>query len=571
MGKKAIRILLFTLLFGAMLHISAWAESAVVISSDVNMREGPGTNFRVVDCLPEGAKVTVLDRSNGPWFRVEYDGTTGFMAAGFLEITEEESPLLTVQVPTQSTDQSVNQNVNQNANQSISQSIPQSINQSTSLSPAQTAAQSVLGQGQAGYVDAMYVRFRSAPGSDYSVRGEYNRGKELTYYFTTGDWAACIIDGVPGYIYKDYVALGSFDGWTETPAEQTNVSTAISNMPVYTVPTVTPAPEQRPTAGSQELSLEHAATPGVDETPGYINANYVRFRKGPGSSYPIIETYSAGKVVGVTGIYMDWTACLIDGAFGFIYSDYVTIPTPLPESAPVVESVETQTTYIPAQTQAQMPVPTPAVQLAGADGYVSGNNVRMRSAPSMSAAIVDELSYGNALKIAGVTGDWTAVVCNGKAGYIYSQFVQQGSFEVGGGGGDNAQTSIGTLTGSSLEKGQQIAWYAYQYLGCPYSWGGKDPSGFDCSGFVSYVYAHFGITLNRVAQDQAKNGYGVSASELQPGDILCFYSGSSYIGHVGIYIGFGKFIHAQNSATGVVITDLAGHYAERGFEARRIV
>ena len=562
MGKKAIRVLLFSLLIGAMLHVSAWAEEAVVIGSDVNMREGPGTNFRVVDCLPEGAKVTVVDRSNGPWFRVEYDGTTGFMAAGFLEITEEESPLLPVQTPSQTPSQV--------PSQTPAQSIPQSITQSTSLSPAQTAAQSVLGQGQAGYVDAMYVRFRSAPGSDYSVRGEYNRGKELTYYFTIGDWAACIIDGVPGYIYKDYVALGSFDGWTETPAAQTDVSTAISDMPVYTVPTVTPAPEQRPTAGSQELSLEHATTPGVDETPGYINANYVRFRKGPGSSYPIIETYSAGKVVGVTGIYMDWTACLIDGAFGFIYSDYVTIPTPLPASAPVVEATHTETVYTPAQAQTQMPVPTPEVQIAGADGYVAGNNVRMRSAPSMSAAIVDELSYGNALKIAGVTGDWTAVVCNGKAGYIYSQFVQEGSFQVGSGGG-STQTSTGTLTGSSLEKGQQIAWYAYQYLGCPYSWGGRDPSGFDCSGFVSYVYAHFGITLNRVAQDQAKNGYGVSASELQPGDILCFYSGSSYIGHVGIYIGFGKFIHAQNSATGVVITDLAGHYAERGFEARRIV
>ncbi len=562
MGKKAIRVLLFSLLIGAMLHASAWAEEAVVIGSDVNMREGPGTNFRVVDCLPEGAKVTVVDRSNGPWFRVEYDGTTGFMAAGFLEITEEESPLLPVQTPSQTPSQV--------PSQTPAQSIPQSITQSTSLSPAQTAAQSVLGQGQAGYVDAMYVRFRSAPGSDYSVRGEYNRGKELTYYFTIGDWAACIIDGVPGYIYKDYVALGSFDGWTETPAAQTDVSTAISDMPVYTVPTVTPAPEQRPTAGSQELSLEHATTPGVDETPGYINANYVRFRKGPGSSYPIIETYSAGKVVGVTGIYMDWTACLIDGAFGFIYSDYVTIPTPLPASAPVVEATHTETVYTPAQAQTQMPVPTPEVQIAGADGYVAGNNVRMRSAPSMSAAIVDELSYGNALKIAGVTGDWTAVVCNGKAGYIYSQFVQEGSFQVGSGGG-STQTSTGTLTGSSLEKGQQIAWYAYQYLGCPYSWGGRDPSGFDCSGFVSYVYAHFGITLNRVAQDQAKNGYGVSASELQPGDILCFYSGSSYIGHVGIYIGFGKFIHAQNSATGVVITDLAGHYAERGFEARRIV
>ena len=526
MGKKTIRILLLTLLFGAMLRVPAWAETAVVTADDVNMREGPGTNFRVLDCLPEGAKVTVTDRSNSPWLRVEYQGQAGFMASGFLAITEEESAL-----------------------------------------PVQNAAQSVLGQGQAGYVDAMYVRFRSAPGPDFSVRGEYNRGKELTYYFTTGDWAACIIDGVPGYIYKDYVALGTFDGWSETPAAQTDGLGAASGLPVYSVPYAAPAPEQRVEPGSQELSLEHATIPGVEETPGYINANYVRFRKGPASSYPIIETYNAGKAVGVTGIYMDWTACLIDGAFGFVFSDFVTIPTELPASAPVVEAEHTETVYVP--NTAAISVPMPEVQTTGSEGYVSGNNVRMRGAPSMSAAIVDELSYGNALTIVGETGDWTAVICNGKPGYIYSQFVQQGSFNVGGGGG--AQTSTGTLSGSSLEMGQQVAWYAYQFLGCPYSWGGRDPSGFDCSGFVSYVYQHFGITLNRVAQDQAKNGYAVSASDLQPGDILCFYSGSSYIGHVGIYIGFGKFIHAQNSVTGVVVTDLAGHYAERGFEARRIV
>ena len=111
-----------------------------------------------------------------------------------------------------------------------------------------------------------------------------------------------------------------------------------------------------------------------------------------------------------------------------------------------------------------------------------------------------------------------------------------------------------------------------KFVGLPYCWGGKSPAeGFDCSGLVYYVYSQFGITLNRVAQDQAKNGVPVDPGELQPGDILCFYSGSSYIGHAGIYIGFGKFVHAQNSATGVVITDLEGHYAERGFEARRIV
>ena len=60
-------------------------------------------------------------------------------------------------------------------------------------------------------------------------------------------------------------------------------------------------------------------------------------------------------------------------------------------------------------------------------------------------------------------------------------------------------------------------------------------------------------------------------ANLQPGDILCFYSGSSYIGHAGIYIGGNKFIHSSNSTTGVIISELSGYYASRGFEARRIV
>ena len=115
--------------------------------------------------------------------------------------------------------------------------------------------------------------------------------------------------------------------------------------------------------------------------------------------------------------------------------------------------------------------------------------------------------------------------------------------------------------------------YAKSQLGVSYSWGGNAIAytEFDCSGLVYYVYQQFGITLNRVAQDQAKNGVPVSPDQMQPGDILLFYSGSSYIGHAGIYIGYGMFVHAQNSATGVVITPLEGHYADRGYEVRRIV
>ena len=531
MGKKFFRTLLLALLFGCLMHVPAWAETAVVTGSDVNMREGPGTNFRIIGCLPEGEYVTVTDRSNGSWYAVEYNGVVGFMSGNFLEVAEEE----------------------------VTQ-------------PAHTAAQDVLGPGIAGYVDAMYVRFRSAPGSEYSVRGEYNRGKPLQYYFTTGDWAACIIDGVPGYLYADYVAFGTFNGYDENgeAVEELPLNLRISETP-------TPTPEIREPSYSDQLALEHATMPGVDQTPAYINANYVRFRKGPGSNYPIIETYNAGTAIGVTGVYMDWTACLIDGQFGFIYSNYVTIPgdEASQEETFWEEEAATTTTTTTTTATTNIPLEMPEIVFAGVEGYVGGNNVRMRSAASMSAPIVAELSYGNKLNIVGRTGDWAAAICGSSAGYIYGQFVKLGTLnltpQTGSVGTGSSVSASSPLGGSSLEKGIQIAQYAVQFVGCPYSWGGKSPAGFDCSGLVYYVYEQFGITLNRVAQEQAQNGVHVDPSELQPGDVLCFYSGSSYIGHAGIYIGNGMFVHAQNSATGVVITELAGHYADRGFEARRIV
>ncbi len=117
--------------------------------------------------------------------------------------------------------------------------------------------------------------------------------------------------------------------------------------------------------------------------------------------------------------------------------------------------------------------------------------------------------------------------------------------------------------------GQEVAEFAQQYVGYNYKWGGKSPeTGFDCSGFVYYVYQQFGYELNRTAADQVSNGTHVEPDALEPGDVLCFYKGS-YIGHSGIYIGDGNYVHSQDSATGVVISPLSERTG--GFEARRIL
>ena len=92
------------------------------------------------------------------------------------------------------------------------------------------------------------------------------------------------------------------------------------------------------------------------------------------------------------------------------------------------------------------------------------------------------------------------------------------------------------------------------------------PSGFDCSGFTSYVYKHFGYSLNRTSSGQRSNGVAVSKSDLQAGDILCFN------GHVGLYIGGGSFIHAANPSKGVIISSLSESYYQKNYiTARRIL
>ena len=560
MRKNFFRTLMAAVAMASLMSVPAFAESGTVIGDYVNIRTGPGTGYGVVECLRKGAHLTVTDRSNSSWYAVEYNGLKGFMASGYLSVTEEE---VYVEIPVYSG-----------------------------------------GESRDGYINAMYVRFRSGPGSGYSVLAEYNRGKALSITGEHGDWYACRIDGRDGYIHADYVSQGRYsapgngngasvdiylDDYfpseeeeylvpepTERPVQTpVPVHTPVpvpSEIPVQTAaPVYTPEPEpeqteipvQTPAPTAQPTPVP---TEAVQPLRGYINANYVRFRTGPSTGYSIIDSYNKGTSLVITGKSGDWTACEINGISGYVFSAYVTQSV----QAGVKPAETPAPTEEPAETAAPTPSPTPTappvVELEQTPGYVSGNNVRMREGPSMSSGIICELNFGNKLSITGVSGDWTAVIYEGESGYIYSQYVKKGEYSA------PTKPEVPETGGNAdgAELGRQIADYALQYVGYNYSWGGKDPStGFDCSGLVWYVYQQFGYTLNRVAADQALNG--VHVDQLQPGDVLCFYSGSSYIGHSGIYIGDGKFVHAANSATGVIVSSLEGYYSSRGYEARRIV
>ena len=102
--------------------------------------------------------------------------------------------------------------------------------------------------------------------------------------------------------------------------------------------------------------------------------------------------------------------------------------------------------------------------------------------------------------------------------------------------------------------------------------GGNDPAGFDCSGFICYVWQNFGVILPRTADEQFKIGLPVEWQDLETGDLVYFSTYASGPSHVGIYIGNGKFIHASSGAGKVTITPLLKpYYAQRYIGARRLI
>ena len=195
-----------------------------------------------------------------------------------------------------------------------------------------------------------------------------------------------------------------------------------------------------------------------------------------------------------------------------------------------------------------------------AGAQTAGTGINMRSGASTEVDVVKNIpESGTKLTIVGVCCQWLKVTdAAGATGYIRSDYVHYAGAEA-----QTPQTAGTTLVAT-----------AKNYLGYSYRWGGMSPAtGFDCSGFVNYIYDQYGYDLDRTAQQiYSNNGTAVTKDSLQPGDVLCFGYGPTSITHVGIYIGDGKMVHASTSSTGVITSDIYSDYYTRMYVgAKRIL
>jgi cell wall-associated NlpC family hydrolase len=191
-----------------------------------------------------------------------------------------------------------------------------------------------------------------------------------------------------------------------------------------------------------------------------------------------------------------------------------------------------------------------------------GGELRVRSAPSLVGSIVGRLPEGTVISLAegvAVEADgerWLPVVANKTKGWVAAQYLTRTV---------NLKPTVRELP-KDAPFADRVTALAESKIGQPYIWGGNGPSGFDCSGFVQWVFGNNGISLPRTVSEQVAVGKKVSVKDLKPGDLLFFENTyTSGLSHIGIYIGANQFVHAADEARGVTISDLKDDYWEPRF------
>lgn len=510
MKKRLISIFTAAIMLVSLLAIPASADKTLgaYTTTALNLRKSAGTSSTILMTMPKGAAVIVLSTSNG-WSKVVYNDTIGYASKDYLK-----------------------------------------------------SDSSVSGKFGTGTITGSDVRMRSGAGTNYSIVGTYDKGTKMTVTGAKGSWYAVKYNGKTGYVRYDYMSISA-------PSKSTSSSSSSSSTSTTYTGVITGSDVRMRKGAGTSYSIVGTYAKGTKMTitgsqkgwykvsyngkTGYVSADYmrlypktaysssktgtvsesgVRLRMGPSTSFTTVTTISNGTKVKITGIYGSWYEVTVNGKYGYMYKSMISVGT-------------TNTVPAPSETMDET-------------GTVNGSSVRLRSGPGTSYSTLGYYDSGTKVEITGKTGNWYAVTINGTKGYMYSDYVKLKT-------SDN--------TGSAL--GNQIVATAKQYLGTPYVYGGASPKGFDCSGLVYYVYGQYGYKLQRGAGSQYRtDGTPVAKSDLEPGDLVFFSERNDYssIGHVGMYVGNGQFIHASSGKGQVIISDLDGYYyAEHYFGARRII
>lgn len=359
-----------------------------------------------------------------------------------------------------------------------------------------------------------------------------------------GQWVQVKVGDNTGYIPADSVVLDvKYEEAVSVDEEQTKKEseTAETEAETKAAETETAETKAAETEKTQQDKASAASYTDVNET---VWATYsVSIRSAASTDADKLDVLVGSYSITRTGVGDNgWSKVDYNGQTGYIKSEYLTT------TKPAAASDSTQQTTEKKQETKETVYAT------------AGVNIRAKA--SADADKIGTLAAGGSITRTGKTSSgWSRVDYNGQTGYIKSDYLTTTKPTV-------TSNTTASSTSSSSSLGQQIADFAVQYVGYPYVYGGNSlTNGVDCSGFTQQVYLHFGYSIPRRASIQATVGTSVAISDLQPGDLV-FYGDSEGVGHVVIYIGNGKVVHASTPSKGIIISDL---YYRTPMCAKRII
>ena len=410
------------------------------------------------------------------------------------------------------------------------------------------------------------ANLREKADSDSKILDLVNKGENVEIVDTIGEWYKVKYKNITGYIRKDLLQLNNETN--NIVKEQNTIEGGGGGGRLETENTI------------EESVVEANTTESTEITGKYKAKEDIKLKVIPLISSLDLQDIKQNTELEVKDTMNNWAYVTVQEKQGWVVLEKIekvenkVESTKTSEEKPT-ESKQTEQQETEKKQEAEKKQETTVKQQASKTMYTNTQTVNLRSSADRTSTLITQIAINTKVEVVSESNGWSKVKVNGKEGYIASTLLSTTKQETSRGAEESRitaankekeakkqETTQTETSKTSSNSGESVVSYAKQFIGTKYTYGGTSPStGFDCSGFTSYVYRHFGVSLPRTSGGQSGVGTAVTKADLQAGDLVI------YSGHVAIYLGGGNVIHSPRPGKSVCIVPL--NQAASGFSGGR--